>query len=444
MKTVGILLVFLFSHLVYAEAPPWIQLSTDDVRRDTGGSSSMGVGFVPGSGPGIPGGYTSDQVRAMSVPRNPTHFNNGAPFFIFQTFEAKKNYLNSHQAYQWLANSPNNPSRNGDPENYEYDLNNVKAFIELTRAQVVAQLPAGYDPNTFAATRYIDAMLGNINDWIRDTQNLATQRWIQRDPRLRHVSQLSPLTAYQTEHHWELYQSSQLPVDHLDFNDAMIGMWGIETPRQRQALQTSMRLYRERQEAETRRQVQEIRANLEPNQMHRAPSPSLEPSYPEAVLVPLLQRALLPLSETIIEIGVALAEYRAAHDYPTIRTPYGDATQDVTPEALAIREQVEGGATLYRIGTRATQAEPMRGSNTGDRAQFWSPENPNNTGYAQRYGIPEQNLAAVDFIERATMRPGSSYVVRQAPGVGNNGGGAYEVVIPENQGTIEIQSHGSL
>lgn len=447
MKTLGVLFIFLFSHLVYAEAPPWIQLSTDDVRRDTG---SYGGGGAPGSGPGIPGGYTPDQVRMMSVPRTPTHFNNGAPFSLFQNLEVKRNYLNSHQAYTWLFNCPNNTSRGGEPWQYVLDLKNVRELIKFTRKQVVNQLPQGSNPTDFLATQYLDSMLTNVNDWIRDTETLNIQRWIASDPRRKHVSQLSPLTPYQQEHYNELYESSQLPLDHLDFTDAM--QWGgVETPRQRQAVQTTMRLHRERQEAETRRQVQEIRASLEPGQMHRAPSPSLEPSYPEAVLIPLFQRALLPLSESIVEIGVALAEYRDSHDYPTIRTPYGDAIQDTSPEALAIREQVDGGSTLYRIGTRGntpvirngrTVAHP--GSRTGDSAQFWSPENPNSPGYLERYGIPPENVTEFNFIERAIMRPGSSYITRPAPGVGNNGGGSYEIVIPEAAGSIEIQSFNSL
>jgi hypothetical protein len=182
-------------------------------------------------------------------------------------------------------------------------------------------------------------------------------------------------------------------------------------------------------------------------QRHRSPSPSLEASYPELAILPLLHRLALPVADGIIQIGSALDRYRDSHDYPRIETPYGIAEQDVSTEALALRERVEGGDTLYRIGTRRGTVLPNgtthRGTNTGDNAQFWSPENPNTPGYVERYGIPEGNISQFNFIERATMRPGSTFITRPAPGVGANGGGALEVVIPEAEGSIETQSHSS-
>lgn len=182
-------------------------------------------------------------------------------------------------------------------------------------------------------------------------------------------------------------------------------------------------------------------------QRHRSPSPSLEQSYPELSVLPVLHRLALPIAESIVQIGVALDRYRDSHDYPRIDTPYGPAEQDTSQEALALRELVESGSTIYRIGTRRntllTNGTRHRGSNTGDSAQFWATENPNNPGFTDRYGIPEENISEINFIERATMRPGSTFVVRRAPGVGNNEGGAYEVVIPEAEGSIEMRDHSS-
>jgi hypothetical protein len=108
---------------------------------------------------------------------------------------------------------------------------------------------------------------------------------------------------------------------------------------------------------------------------------------------------------------------------PTIATPYGDADQEQSPEALAAREQVEAGATLYRIGTTGR-------SKPGTETQFWALEDPRSPGYADRYGIPPENVANADYIETATIKPGTPFVTRQAPPVGTNRGGGIEVVVP--------------
>lgn len=85
------------------------------------------------------------------------------------------------------------------------------------------------------------------------------------------------------------------------------------------------------------------------------------------------------------------------------------------------RGAVKKGATLFKGGRLGTSAGP--------ESQFWSLENPLSPGYAQRYGIPPNN-AAFDFVETATLRPGSPFIVRAAPGVGPHGGGALEIVVP--------------
>jgi len=105
-----------------------------------------------------------------------------------------------------------------------------------------------------------------------------------------------------------------------------------------------------------------------------------------------------------------------------ISTPYGTAFQSKSEAALAARNDVSSGATMYRIGTA--------GKSQAAEAQFWSLEHPLSSGYASRYGIPAGNVANADFIEAATLRSGTSFITRPAPGVGANIGGGIEVVVP--------------
>ena len=60
----------------------------------------------------------------------------------------------------------------------------------------------------------------------------------------------------------------------------------------------------------------------------------------------------------------------------TIKTPYGDAVQSPSKEALQLRRHVDSGGQLYRGGTF--------GRSNVTNAQFWAPENPLNPGYEIR------------------------------------------------------------
>jgi RHS repeat-associated protein len=113
----------------------------------------------------------------------------------------------------------------------------------------------------------------------------------------------------------------------------------------------------------------------------------------------------------------------------SVGTPYGRALQSDTAAALAAREQVYGGATLYRVGTI--------GKSAAGEAQFWALERPSSPGFALRYGMPAENIAAADFIETATLRPGTPFVTRPAPGIGTNPGGGIEVVVPSSGVRLE-------
>jgi uncharacterized protein RhaS with RHS repeats len=106
----------------------------------------------------------------------------------------------------------------------------------------------------------------------------------------------------------------------------------------------------------------------------------------------------------------------------SITTPHGTATQSWDEASLAARVQVQNGATVYRTGTL--------GKSQTAEAQFWSLENPNTPGFAQRYGIPANNVTNANFIEAATVKPGTPFITRPAPGVGSNAGGGIEVVVP--------------
>jgi hypothetical protein len=110
-----------------------------------------------------------------------------------------------------------------------------------------------------------------------------------------------------------------------------------------------------------------------------------------------------------------------------IATPYGRAYQSATAAAAEARTAAQQGATLYRGG--------VLGRSAGPEAQFWSLENPLSPGYAAKFGIPAENVA-FDFVETATLRPGATFITREAPGLGANGGGAIEVVV--NPGEVSM------
>ena len=118
-----------------------------------------------------------------------------------------------------------------------------------------------------------------------------------------------------------------------------------------------------------------------------------------------------------------------------VPTPYGLATQADDVAALAARTMVSNGAPLYRIGTT--------GRSQCAEGQFWALESPLSPGYAARYGIPPANVAGANFIEAATLRPGTPFVTRAAPGIGANGGGGIEVVVPEGGVVMTFFSAGA-
>ncbi|MEN6411622.1 MAG: hypothetical protein ABFC84_02525 [Veillonellales bacterium] len=99
-----------------------------------------------------------------------------------------------------------------------------------------------------------------------------------------------------------------------------------------------------------------------------------------------------------------------------VKTDYGPAVQSTEGEALKLREYVDSGGNLYKAGTFGR-------SNAAD-SQFWATENPLTTpGYANKYGV---DFSKVDYIIGGKIK--KPYITRSAPGLGENAGGALEVV----------------
>ncbi|PKG36989.1 RHS repeat-associated core domain-containing protein, partial [Psychromonas sp. Urea-02u-13] len=112
------------------------------------------------------------------------------------------------------------------------------------------------------------------------------------------------------------------------------------------------------------------------------------------------------------------------------------AHQEMTPEALAVRDSVAQGAPLYRIG--------KMGKSDATEGQFWAIESPNSQGYAARYGIPRDNVEVADFYESGSLKSGADFVTRTAPPDpdGINPGGAIEVVVNPNDVVVSNFSAG--
>ncbi len=115
-----------------------------------------------------------------------------------------------------------------------------------------------------------------------------------------------------------------------------------------------------------------------------------------------------------------------------VQTPYGPAIQSNAATALAARGKVENGATLYRIGAT--------GRSEAVGAQFWALEHPYNPGYANKYGIPQENITRSNFIMTGELKPGANFITRSAPSIGKNLGGGIEVVVPPNAVNIKTFS----
>jgi RHS repeat-associated protein len=112
-----------------------------------------------------------------------------------------------------------------------------------------------------------------------------------------------------------------------------------------------------------------------------------------------------------------------------VKTPYGPAEQSTSTAAQTALNKVNSGADLYKLGTT--------GRSEAAGSQFWSLENPliNSAQYAQKYGIPLQNIERADFLMVGTANSNGRFITREAPtaaGAPKNSGGGIEVVTDPN------------
>lgn len=105
----------------------------------------------------------------------------------------------------------------------------------------------------------------------------------------------------------------------------------------------------------------------------------------------------------------------------------GFIDQDASKEALDVRQKVENGAKLFRLGEEGN-------SRKGDNAQYWSTIDPrvDPEAYVKATGA-YLKAADANFVETATLKEGATFVT--APAAPNkdvqDSGGAIEVVIQQ-------------
>ena len=105
-------------------------------------------------------------------------------------------------------------------------------------------------------------------------------------------------------------------------------------------------------------------------------------------------------------------------------TPQGTALQALTPEALALRNSVAEGQSIFRAGNfpRSAAAE----------GQYWSTQSPLSSGYANSVGAANLGASTPEFIMGGSVRPGANFITRPAPPYGGNAGGGLEIVTDPN------------
>lgn len=113
----------------------------------------------------------------------------------------------------------------------------------------------------------------------------------------------------------------------------------------------------------------------------------------------------------------------------SVTTTEGKAVQSFSYNSLSEASNVKNGATVYRTGTLGKQ-------NLAE-GQYWGTKNPLSTeNYAQSYGMtPTGN--GQSFVIGGKVRNGN-FVTREAPGYGNNPGGAVETVVPSGNVRLDF------
>lgn len=134
------------------------------------------------------------------------------------------------------------------------------------------------------------------------------------------------------------------------------------------------------------------------------------------------------------EVTAAIGDMAIGNIKP-IQTPYGIVKQTKSIEALKLRREVLEGKKLYRIGTRNR-------SQSGKTAQFWATEQPFTNEYADKFGIPPENVRESNFVEKGRIDPDTNFIVRKAPGYEDHAGGGLEIVV--EAGGVIVETHTSL
>jgi hypothetical protein len=129
--------------------------------------------------------------------------------------------------------------------------------------------------------------------------------------------------------------------------------------------------------------------------------------------------ATFEVQALVLGLG-AMGEVAMLPAVKVIATPYGEAAQGAGVAAQVLRSEVSAGAEIYRGG--------MFGRSAAGEAQFWAAESPLNPGFANRVGAATLGSGTPDFVLGGTLRSGAQFITRLAPGLGNNLGGALEIV----------------
>jgi len=85
------------------------------------------------------------------------------------------------------------------------------------------------------------------------------------------------------------------------------------------------------------------------------------------------------LEDLAVKAGVGTEGIvNSAKNAKAVITPYGEAVQELTADAIAARAKVSDGQKMYKLGKTGS-------SNTGGQSQFWSLEHPSTPGYGSRH-----------------------------------------------------------
>ena len=142
----------------------------------------------------------------------------------------------------------------------------------------------------------------------------------------------------------------------------------------------------------------------------------------------VVQKAGQAISNVVTKVGQAVSnvvDKVKSVASRSIQTPHGNAYQDSGKAAQDVYKYVKNGGEIYRGGTL--------GRSYAAEGQFWAPQSPLSPGYANNYGV---EFSKMNYIIGGTQVEGASFITRIAPGLGQNLGGAIEIVT--NPGSVRL------